>query len=95
MFKYQKIGEMDSEYPFLFCSKSDFWMEIPDDKVNSFENTKRQTPNMTFVFVLREPFGSLLFVSTSMNESRSFFVRGLIEIWTVPNDTISYQSISV
>lgn len=43
----------------------------------------------------REPFGSLLFVSTSMNESRSFFVRGLIEIWTVPNDTISYQSISV
>lgn len=52
MFKYQKIGEMDSEYPFLFCSKSDFWMEIPDDKVNSFENTKRQTPKMTFVFVL-------------------------------------------
>lgn len=43
----------------------------------------------------REPFGSLLFVSTSMNESRSFFVRGVIEIWTVPNDTISYQSISV
>ena len=43
----------------------------------------------------REPFGSLLFVSTSMNESRSFFVRGLIEIWTVANDTISYQSISV
>ena len=38
MFKYQKIGEMDSEYPFLFCSKSDFWMEMPDDKVNSFEN---------------------------------------------------------
>lgn len=54
MFKYQKIGEMDSEYPFLFCSKSDFWMEIPDDKVNSFENTKRQTPKMTFVFVLRQ-----------------------------------------
>ena len=54
MFKYQKIGEMDSEYPFLFCSKSDFWMEIPDDKVNSFENTtKRQTPKMTFVFVLK------------------------------------------
>lgn len=43
----------------------------------------------------REPFGSLLFVSTSMNESRSFFVRGLIEVRTVPNDTISYQSISV
>ena len=53
MFKYQKIGEMDSEYPFLFCSKSDFWMEIPNDKVNSFENTKRQTPKMTFVFVLK------------------------------------------
>ena len=54
MFKYQKIGEMDSEYPFLFCSKSDFWMEIPDDKANNFENTtKRQTPKMTFVFVLR------------------------------------------
>lgn len=43
MFKYQKTGEMDSEYPFLFCPKSDFWMEIPDHKVNSFENTKRQT----------------------------------------------------
>ena len=28
-------------------------MEISDDKVNSFENTKRQTPKMTFVFVLR------------------------------------------
>ena len=56
MFKYQKIGEMDSEYPFLFCSKSDFWMEIPDDKVNSFENTKRQTPKMTFVFVLKNWF---------------------------------------
>ena len=27
MFKYQKNGEMDSEYPFLFCSKSGFWME--------------------------------------------------------------------
>ena len=28
-------------------------MEISDDKVNSFENTKRQTPKMTFVFVLK------------------------------------------
>ena len=55
MFKYQKTGEMDSEYPFLFCPKSDFWMEIPDDKVNSFENTKRQTPKMTFVYVLKHP----------------------------------------
>ena len=54
MLKYQKIGEMDSEYPFLFCSKSGFWIRIPDVKVNSFENTKRQTPKMTFVFVLRE-----------------------------------------
>ena len=27
MLKYQKIGEMDSKYPFLSCSKSDFWME--------------------------------------------------------------------
>ena len=51
--KYQKTGEMDREYPFLFCSKSDFWMEISDNKVNSFENTKRQTPKMTFVYVLR------------------------------------------
>ena len=25
MFKYQINGEMDSEYPFLFCSKSGFW----------------------------------------------------------------------
>ena len=54
MFKYQKIGEMDSEYPFLFCSKSDFWMEISDNKVNSFENTKRQTSFLAFVFVLKD-----------------------------------------
>ena len=63
MFKYQKTGEMDSEYPFLFCSKTGFWMEIPDDKVNSFENTKRQTPKMTFVFVLRQFSTAFLFLS--------------------------------
>ena len=44
MFKYQKNGEMDSEYPFLFCSKSDFWMEIPDDKVNHLKNKKDKRP---------------------------------------------------
>ena len=27
MFKYQKIGEMESEYPFLFCFESGFWMK--------------------------------------------------------------------
>ena len=54
MFESQKIGEMDREYSFLFYSKSDFGMEISDDKVNSFENTKRQTPKMTFVFGLNE-----------------------------------------
>ena len=27
VFKYQKISEMDRGYPFLFCFKSDFWME--------------------------------------------------------------------
>ena len=42
--KYQKIGEMNSEYPFLFYLKSDFWMEIPDDKVNHFENKKDKRP---------------------------------------------------
>ena len=42
--QYQKIGEMNSEYPFLFCSKSDFWMEIADDKVNHFENKKDKRP---------------------------------------------------
>ncbi len=42
--KYQKIGEMNSEYPFLFCSKSDFWMEIPDDKVNHLKNKKDKRP---------------------------------------------------
>ena len=36
-------SEMDSEYPFLFCSKSCFWMEIPDDRENGFKKTKRQT----------------------------------------------------
>ena len=40
----EKIIEMDREYPFLFCSKSDFWMEIPNDKVNHFENKKDKRP---------------------------------------------------
>ena len=44
-----KIGEMNSEYPFLFCSKPDFWMEIADDKVNHLKNKKDKTPTMTFV----------------------------------------------
>ena len=41
---YQKIGEMNSEYPFLFCSKPDFWMEIADDKVNHLKNKKDKRP---------------------------------------------------
>ena len=48
----KKLVKWIANIPF-FCSKSDFWMEMPDDKVNSFENTKRQTPKMTFVFVLK------------------------------------------
>ena len=43
--KYQKIGEMNSEYPFLFYLKSDFWMEIPDDKVNHLKNKKTNAQN--------------------------------------------------
>lgn len=35
---------MNSEYPFLFCSKSDFWMEIQDDKVNHLKNKKDKRP---------------------------------------------------
>ena len=42
--QYQKIGEMNSEYLFLFYSKSDFWMEIPDDKVNHLKNKKDKRP---------------------------------------------------
>ena len=42
MFKYQKNGEMDSEYPFLFCSKSDLWMELQMTRENIFENTKNK-----------------------------------------------------
>ena len=49
----KKLVKWIANIPF-FCSKSDFWMEMPDDKVNSFENTKRQTPKMTFVFVLKQ-----------------------------------------
>ena len=40
----EKIIEMDREYPFLFCFKSDFWMEIPDDKVNHLKNKKDKRP---------------------------------------------------
>ena len=43
MLRYQKIGEMNSEYPFLFSPKSGFLDEISDDNENSFVNTKRQT----------------------------------------------------
>ena len=43
--QYQKIGEMNSEYPFLFCSKPDFWMEIADDKVNHLKNKKTNAHN--------------------------------------------------
>ena len=42
MFKYQKNGKMDSEYPFLFCSKSDLWMELQMTRENIFENTKNK-----------------------------------------------------
>ena len=42
MFKYQKNGEMDSEYPFLFCSKSDLWMELQMTRENIVENTKNK-----------------------------------------------------
>ena len=40
MLKYQKIGEMDREYPFLFCSKSGFWLEYQMMGQNIFEKQK-------------------------------------------------------
>lgn len=43
--QYEKTGEMNSEYPFLFCSKPDFWMEIADDKVNHLKNKKTNAHN--------------------------------------------------
>jgi hypothetical protein len=42
MFKYQKTSEMGSEYLFLFCSKSDLWMELWMTRENIFENTKNK-----------------------------------------------------
>ena len=42
-------------------------MEISDDKVNSFENTKRQTPKMTFVFVLTDRMDLSVFVCYEIN----------------------------
>ena len=59
--KYQKTGEMNSEYPFLFYLKSDFWMEIPDDKVNYFENKKDKRPQWR---LSRTGKLSLYFIST-------------------------------
>ena len=44
---------MDSEYPFLFCSKSGFWLEYQMMRQNIFEKQKRQTPKMTFVYILK------------------------------------------
>ena len=44
---------MDREYPFLFCSKSGFWLEYQMMRQNIFEKQKRQTPKMTFVYILR------------------------------------------
>ena len=44
---------MDREYPFLFCSKSGFWLEYQMMRQNIFEKQKRQTPKMTFVYILK------------------------------------------
>ena len=44
---------MDSKYPFLFCSKSGFWLEYQMIRQNIFEKQKRQTPKMTFVYILK------------------------------------------
>ena len=60
----EKIIEMDREYPFLFYSNTDFWMEYQMMRQTIFENRKRQTPKMTFVFVLK----------LSTNSVDSFFI---------------------
>ena len=39
----EKIIEMDREYPFLFCFKSDFWMEQQMIRQNIFEDTYKKT----------------------------------------------------
>lgn len=50
-------------------------MEISDDKVNSFENTKRQTPKMTFVFVLKGPLDLFCF------QDKFVYLDGLLAIF--------------
>ena len=71
----EKIIEMDREYPFLFCFKSDFWMEQQMIRQNIFEHTKRQTPKMTFVYVLRQPLGSLFYQKVPMSNCMPRLVR--------------------
>ena len=71
----EKIIEMDREYPFLFCFKSDFWMEQQMIRQNIFEHTKRQTPKMTFVYVLRQPLGSLFSQKIPMSNCMPRLVR--------------------
>ena len=62
MLKYQKTGEMDREYLFLFFSNTDFRMEYQMMRQTIFEKRKKQTPKMTFVFVLR--YRSVSFLNT-------------------------------
>ena len=59
----EKTGEMNSEYPFLFCSKSDFWMEIADDKVNHFE--KKTNAQNDVCLEQSNSYSSVLFIRLS------------------------------
>ena len=36
VFKYQKTGEMDRKYPFLFFSNSESWDRLVGDETNYF-----------------------------------------------------------
>ena len=73
---------MDREYPFLFCSKSGFWLEYQMMRQNIFEKQKRQTPKMTFVYILTSSSWFLFFdnfVGNQLTVTNLFIAFSIID----------------
>ena len=57
----KKLVKWIGNIPFYFVLNSDFRMEYQMMRQNIFEKRKRQTPKMTFVFVLKGSFDPFLY----------------------------------
>lgn len=58
----KKLVKWIGNIPFYFVLNSDFRMEYQMMRQNIFEKRKRQTPKMTFVFVLSNNYFSCCFL---------------------------------